>query len=163
MTGPGGAPDPRPPSDGGDGPIVAFALGNALRADDGAGLALGRGLCDLVPGLVVVEAEALLPEHAEVLAGARAVLFLDASVTGPPGQVRTAPIRAAADAGPLLHALTPGDLLALACALHGRTPPAALVTVAGRDFAFGERLSPEVEAALPAARTLARDIALSFP
>jgi hypothetical protein len=36
------------------------------------------------------------------------------------------------------------------------------VTVAGRDFAFGEALSPEVEAALPAARARASEIALSF-
>jgi hydrogenase maturation protease len=142
--------------------VVAFALGNALRADDGAGLALGRGLAELVPGVVVVEAELLLPEHADVLAGARGVLFLDAAVAGPPGEVRATALGPAADAGPLLHALTPGDILALARALHGRSPPAALVTVAGREFAFGEALSPEVEAALPAARARAREIALSF-
>jgi hydrogenase maturation protease len=142
--------------------VVAFALGNALRADDGAGLALGRGLAELVPGLVVVEAELLLPEHADVVAGARGVLFLDASVAGPPGEVRGTALGPAAEHGALLHALTPGEVLALARALHGRSPPAALVTVAGRDFSFGEALSPEVEAALPAARERAREIAQSF-
>jgi hydrogenase maturation protease len=142
--------------------VVAFALGNALRADDGAGLALGRGLAALVPGLVVVEAELLLPEHADVVAGARGVLFLDASVAGPPGEVRGTALGPAAEHGALLHALTPGEVLALARALHGRSPPAALVTVAGRDFSFGEALSPEVEAALPAARERAREIAQSF-
>jgi hydrogenase maturation protease len=142
--------------------VVAFALGNALRADDGTGLALARGLGELVPGLVVVEAEMLLPEHADAVAGARGVLFLDAAVAGPPGEVRTTPLGPAPDPGPLLHALTPGDILALARALHGRAPPAALVTVAGRDFAFGEAISPEVEAALPAARAEAQAIAQSF-
>jgi hydrogenase maturation protease len=141
---------------------VALVLGNALRADDGAGLALGRGLADLVPGLVVIEAERLLPEHADALAGVRGVLFLDAAVTGAPGEVRATALGPAADAGPLLHAFTPSDILALAQALHGCSPPAALVTVTGRDFAFGETLSPEVEAALPLARARALEIAQSF-
>ncbi len=143
-------------------PVVAFALGNALRADDGAGLALARGLAALVPGLVVVETELLLPEHADALAGARGALFLDAAVAGPPGEIRAVPLRPAADHAALLHALAPGDLLALARALHGRSPPAVLVTIAGREFAFGEALSPEVEAALPEARARAMEIALSF-
>lgn len=142
--------------------VVAFALGNALRADDGAGLALARGLPDLVPGLVVIEAELLLPEHADAVAGARGVLFLDASIAGPPGEIRATALGPAADHGALLHALTPGEVLGLARALHGRSPPATLLTVAGRDFSFGEALSPEVEAALPAARARAREIALSF-
>jgi hydrogenase maturation protease len=142
--------------------IVAFALGNALRADDGAGPALARGLEALVPGLEVVEAELLLPEHAEAVAGARGVLFLDASIAGAPGEVRAAPVAPADAGGALLHALTPGEILALARSLHGRAPPAALVTVAGRDFAFGEGLSAEVAAALPVARERARDLALAF-
>jgi hydrogenase maturation protease len=144
--------------------IVAFALGNPLRADDGAGRALARGLEALVPGVEVVEAELLLPEHAEVVARARGVLFLDASVAGSPGDVRAAPVQPAGGAGALLHALAPGEILALASALHGRAPPGALVTVTGRDFAFGEALSAEVEAALPEARERVRRLAdLLFP
>lgn len=142
--------------------VVAFALGNTLRADDGAGIALARGLDALVPGLVVVEAEQLLPEHADALAGARGVLFLDASVAGPPGEIRSGPLAPVGGAGTLLHALTPGEILGLARSLHGQAPPAALVTVTGRDFAFGEALSPEVTAALPAARERARALALAF-
>jgi hydrogenase maturation protease len=143
--------------------VVAFALGNALRADDGAGLALARGLEGSIPGLVVVEVELLLPEHADVLAGARGVLFLDASVAGRPGEIRSGPVAPhSSGPGALLHALVPGEVLALARALHGRAPPAALVTVAGRDFAFGEGLSPEVQAALPEARARAQALALSF-
>lgn len=161
MTSAGEAATPPPPG-ASPGPVVAFALGNALRGDDGAGLALARGLDALVPALVVVEAELLLPEHADAVSGARGVLFLDASVAGPPGEIRAVAVGPAADSGPLLHALTPGDVLALARSLHGRSPPAALVTVAGRVFAFGEGLSPDIEAALPAARARAVEIALSF-
>ena len=142
--------------------ILAFALGNAIRADDGAGLAVARGLDALVPGLQVVEVQELLPEHADALATADGVLFLDASVAGTPGDVRAArlvphPARAA-----ILHALMPEEVLGLARALFGHAPPAALVTIAGRDFAFGEALSPEVEAALPLAREKAREMAAQF-
>jgi hydrogenase maturation protease len=142
--------------------VVAFALGNVLRADDGAGLALARGLDALVPGLHVVEAQELLPEHADEMAGAAGVLFLDTSVAGSPGEVRAAHVVARPAREALLHALLPEELLGLAHAIHGRAPPAALVTIAGRSFAYGETLSPEVEAALPAAREKARQLAALF-
>jgi hydrogenase maturation protease len=142
--------------------VVAFALGNVLRADDGAGAALARGLHALVPGLRVVEAQELLPEHADEVAGAAGVLFLDASVAGSPGEVRAAQLVARPAREALLHALLPEELLGLAHAIHGRAPPAALVTIAGRSFAFGEALSPEVEAALPEAREKARQLAELF-
>jgi hydrogenase maturation protease len=142
--------------------IVAFALGNTIRADDGAGIALARGLASLVPGLEVIEAAELVPEHAEAIGGAGGVLFLDASVAGKPGEVRASRIvpRQAREA--ILHALTPEEIMGLARTLHGRAPPAGLVTVAGREFAFGEGLSAEVEAALPRAREMARELADGF-
>ncbi|ABS26994.1 hydrogenase maturation protease [Anaeromyxobacter sp. Fw109-5] len=142
--------------------ILAFALGNAIRADDGVGLAVARGLDALVPDLEVVEVQELLPEHADAVAGVDGVLFLDTSVGGTPGDVRAdrlvpRPARAA-----ILHALMPEEILGLARAHFGHAPPAALVTIAGRDFAFGEALSPEVEAALPLAREKAREMAAQF-
>lgn len=142
--------------------ILAFALGNAIRADDGVGLAVARGLEALVPGLEVVEVQELLPEHADVVAHADGVLFLDASVAGTPGDVRAARLvpRTAREA--ILHSLTPEEILGLVRATHGRAPPGALVTIAGRDFAFGEALSPEVESALPLAREKARELAEAF-
>jgi hydrogenase maturation protease len=142
--------------------IVAFALGNTVRADDGAGIALARGLSALVPELEVIEAQELMPEHADVIGNARGVLFLDASVAGTPGEIRASRVipRHAREA--ILHALTPEEVLGLARALHGRAPPAGLVTVAGREFAFGEGLSAEVEAALPRAREMARELADGF-
>jgi len=142
--------------------LLAFALGNAMRGDDGAGLALARGLEALLPGLRVVEAQELLPEHAELVAAADGVLFLDASVKGMPGEVSATRLvpRAAREA--LLHALLPEEILGLSRTLHGRVPPAALVTISGREFSFGDALSPEVEAALPLARERARELAERF-
>lgn len=142
--------------------VIAFALGNVFRADDGAGAALARGLDALVPGLHVIEAQELLPEHADAVEGAAGVLFLDTSVAGSPGEVRAAQLVARPAREALLHALLPEELLGLAHSLHGRAPPAALVTIAGRSFAFGDSLSPEVEAALPAAREKARQLAALF-
>ncbi len=142
--------------------ILAFALGNTIRADDGAGIALARGLGALVPGLEVIEAQELVAEHADAIADASGVLFLDASVAGTPGEVRAARILPRPAREALLHALTPEEVLGLARELHGRAPPAALVTVAGREFAFGDGLSPEVEAALPRAREKARELAQAF-
>lgn len=135
--------------------ILALALGTTLRGDDGAGVAIARGLAELVPGLEVLEAAELLPEHAEAVASADGVLFLDASVSGTPGEVRAEPVTPRAARAAVLHALLPEEIVGLARALYGRAPPAALVTIAGKDFAFGEALSPEVQAALPAARQLA--------
>jgi hydrogenase maturation protease len=142
--------------------VLAFALGNPLRGDDGAGPAIAAGLPELVPGLEVIESLELLPEHAEAVAAADGVLFLDAAASGSPGEVRSAPVLPRAARAAMSHALSPEELLGLARALHGRAPPAALVTIAGRDFAFGESLSPEVEAAVPAARARAREAAAAF-
>jgi hydrogenase maturation protease len=142
--------------------ILAFALGNPLRGDDGAGAEIARGLEALVPELEIVETMELLPEHAEAVAIADGVLFLDAAATGTPGEVRSARVGPRAARAALLHALLPEELLGLAQALHGRAPPAALITIAGKDFAFGESLSPEVAAAIGDARERAREVAAAF-
>jgi hydrogenase maturation protease len=133
--------------------VLALALGNPLLGDDGAGAAMARGLEAVAASLEVIEAIALLPEHAERVAEADGVLFLDASVASAPGAVHVRPV-AAGGAGPssLLHALLPEELLGLARALHGRAPPAAVISIGAGRFAPGEGLSPEVEAALPEAR-----------
>ncbi len=142
--------------------ILTLALGNALRGDDAAGAAVARGLEEFLPGLEVIETIELVPEHAEAVARAEGVLFLDASVGSPPGEVRCGPIFAGPGRAALLHALLPEEILGLSRTLYGRAPPAALVTVAGKDFGVGRGLSPEVEAALPAARRAAADAVRAF-
>lgn len=142
--------------------ILALALGTPLRGDDAAGSAIARGLEVLLPGLEVIEATELLPEHAEAAARAGGVLFLDASVSGTPGEVRVEPVAPCTARAAVLHALLPEEILGLARALYGRAPPASLVTVAGKDFAFGDGLSAEVEAALPEARRRAAEAVGAF-
>ena len=132
--------------------ILALALGNPIRGDDGAGAAIAAALRGAVPELELVESMEALPEHADAVARARRVVFLDASAEGRPGEVRVAPVTARPPREALLHALAPEDVLGLARSLHGRTPPAALVTIAGHDFSFAERLSSEVAASVNEAR-----------
>ena len=142
--------------------VVALALGTPLRGDDGAGPAMARGLEALLPGLEVIEANELLPEHAEAVSGAEGVLFLDTSVSGSPGEVRVEQLAPRTARAAVLHALLPEEILGLARSLYGRAPPAVLVTIAGRDFAFGDGLSADVEAALPEARRRAAEAARGF-
>lgn len=142
--------------------VLAFALGSSLRKDDALGAAMARGLSSLLPDLSVIEAPELLPEHAEAVAHAEGVLFLDAASQGTPGEVRIQPITPRRARATLAHALLPDEVLGLAQGLYGRAPPATLVTITGKDFTFGEGLSREVEAALPAAVRAACEQALSF-
>jgi hydrogenase maturation protease len=142
--------------------ILAVALGTTLHGDDGVGLAVAAGLGRLVPGLEVLEVTELAEDHVEAVATADGVLFLDASVAGRPGEVQAAFIGPRTARAAVIHALTPEEVLGLARAQFGRVPPAAVVTIAGRDFAFGDPLSAEVEAALPLARERARAMAATF-
>jgi hydrogenase maturation protease len=134
---------------------LAIALGNAIRADDGVGFVVARALAAHDPSVEIVESQEALPEHADAVARAERVVFLDASVVGAPGEVRSAEVVPRPPRVAILHALTPEEVLGLAFASHGRAPPAALVTIAGRDFSFAEGLSPEVEASIPEALRLA--------
>ncbi len=133
--------------------ILLLSLGNGSRGDDGVGLALGRALAARLPpgSLALVEAVQLLPEHAEQTARADAVVFLDAAVSGAPGEVHANQVTSRAPRAALLHALTPEEILGLARTSYGKAPQGLLVTVGGKDFSFVERLSAEAEAALPEA------------
>ncbi len=133
---------------------LVIGLGNPLRGDDAAGPAVARRIAaHRLPGVRVIEARGLLPEHAAELAAAGRVVFVDAAPD-------TAVVRAAAlapRAGTSLdHALGPAGLLALAELAFGRAPPAALVTVPARDFGLGRPLSRRTRQALAAAERAVR-------
>ena len=107
--------------------ILLLALGNGSRGDDGVGLALGRALVTRLPpgSHQVVEAVQLLPEHAELTARADAVVFLDAAVSGAPGEVHANQVTSRAPRAALLHALTPEEILGLARTTYGQAPAGA--------------------------------------
>jgi hydrogenase maturation protease len=145
------------------GPLVVLGIGNVLLRDDGVGVHLIREL-----GRRAASGEALLPPQTQLvdggtlgldllslIAGARAVLLLDAAVLGgTPGHItvlrgdalraRSGGPRAVLPAGidDLLAAARLGDLLPAAVSLVGVEPD---------EIAAGLDLSAAVRAALPAA------------
>jgi len=135
---------------------VVFALGNPARGDDGAGPAAVEGL-DLGAARVVVTHQ-LLPEHADLLAGAALAVFVDAREGGPAGSIREEDV-APGGRAPLSHHLSPNHLLALSLALHGRAPRGVTLSVAGADFAHADGLSRAVKDALPELRERLRCLA----
>jgi len=126
-----------------NGAALVIGYGNALRGDDAAGpevaeAVAGRGM----PGVQALTVPQLTPELAEVLAGARLAVFVDASTGPEAGGVQVLPLRAAERPESLGHTSDPGLLLALAGAVYGRCPPAWIVRVPAVSFQLGAGLSP---------------------
>lgn len=127
--------------------IVGY--GNPLRRDDGIGPRVAERFADH-PGVRVVTTHQLVPELAEAVAAAERVVFVDATAGG--GDAVSASILTPTDRPAAVgHAGDPGWLLGLAAAVYGRRPAAWLVGVPGRDFGFGDGLSPEAERLVEAA------------
>lgn len=120
-------------------PPLVIGIGNPTRGDDRAGLEVVRTLERLVPWGHYRSVHQLTPELAEEIAGAREVIFVDASVEA---RVLTiAPVDPSATPSDS-HALTPGSLLGLAERIHGTLPARALaVGIPASDFGFSEELS----------------------
>lgn len=153
----------------GRGPIVVFGIGNVLLRDDGVGVHVIREL-----ERRAARGDALLPPHTQLvdggtlglgllplIAGARAVLLLDAAfLGGAPGDVtimrddalrpRPGGARAVLPAGidDLLAAARLADLLPKAVSMVGVEPG---------EIAAGLDLTAAVEAALPGAAAAATD------
>ena len=137
----------------GEGDYLVIAIGNPLRRDDGAAAEAAGGLEG--EGVRAIVVHQLAPELSLDVAAALAVVFLDAREGGRPGEVVTRAVALDPGAAALTHSSSPEEVMLLAERLHGARRPAALVTVTGRDFGFGEGLSSEVAAALPALRAAA--------
>ena len=141
-------------------PTRILCLGNELVRDDGLGIRIGRILGALpLPSDVRVElAPHLGFDLLDAVAGADRVILVDAMSTGrPAGTCITlagqAVERYSAGAS-LSHTLSIAELMALARKLAPERAEATLhfVGVEGIAFAdYGTELSPEVEAAMPAA------------
>ena len=133
-----------------------IGLGNPMRHDDGAGIAVARGLKARLPtGLDVAEVDGSALAVIGAFAGAGEVLMVDAVAAPgvPPGTIlddlaEGLPMRAAAWGGASSHGLGLLSALALAREL-GRLPARLkLVGIVGSDFSMGEGLSPDVARAV---------------
>ena len=133
---------------------VIVGAGNAFRRDDGAGPATASRLRDALPGDVrVLVKEGDLASLLDDWQGADSIVIIDATSSGSvPGTIR----RYEAHEQPLpsvfsrssTHAFGVAEAVELARAL-GRLPARVVVFgIEGRDFAPGEGLSADVDAAV---------------
>jgi len=157
--------------------VLVVGYGNTLRTDDGVGWHAARLLAGdpRLAGAVVVAEHQLTPELALDLSLASLVILLDASAETPAGTVTVRrltqpgglapsgeirPGDPGGTPGPTSHHVHPELLLALALELYGWAPEAVVVSVGIAETSPGERLTPSVEAALPAvADAVARRVA----
>jgi hydrogenase maturation protease len=136
-------------------PVIVLACGEPLRGDDGAAIRAvemlpdeARAKADLVEiGQLSVEALLDVPEGV-------ALIVADAATGAPPGSTVVAPLEAvalsAAPAPASSHSMPPQQVLALAAELRGSLPRGVFVGIGALEFGLGEKLSPAVEAGLPA-------------
>jgi hydrogenase maturation protease len=131
--------------------VVAVAVGNVYRSDDGVGLAVAERLRETAPDLEVVTCEQEPLRLLDAWNGADLALVVDAVSSGSePGTIHRfdateRPVPAAVFRGST-HALGVGDAIELARTL-GRLPSRVLVFgVEGERFTAGDRLSPAVAA-----------------
>jgi hydrogenase maturation protease len=139
-------------------PVLVIGLGNDLRADDGAGVAVARRLRQgPLPDEVEVREEQGEPIGLlDRWPGRDAVLIVDTMRSGaPPGTIRRLDVthrtlpRAAQETGST-HAIALGDAIELARALDRLPPHVVVHAVEGRRFQIGRELSAEVRAVIPA-------------
>jgi len=132
--------------------LLILAYGNPLRSDDGAGWYVATRLAEEVddPAVRIIMHHQLVPEFAESVSRAQAVILIDAaeSPDSPPGLINCATVTPAAKTDrPMTHHMTPENLLAWSRDLYGRAPETTLYTIVGGDFSHSENLSPDVRAA----------------
>lgn len=147
--------------------IIGF--GNVHRRDDGVGFVvvnsvreqLGQpplnadddGLDDLGREIDTILLHQLVPDMAEMIAGYNLVIFIDAHVGTIPEPIREEHLLASYDSTIVPHQLHPRTIMALAHQLYGGQSRGVLLSIRGRDFDFGEGLSVETAALVPAAVT----------
>ncbi|MHB1155319.1 MAG: hydrogenase maturation protease [Phycisphaerales bacterium] len=134
--------------------LMIVGIGNTLRRDDGAGVAVVERLRLVMErtGVVLVATHQLLPELAEEVAHVRDVVFIDARMGISPGRVMVECITATAkpQAAGVGHYVTPGQLLAISTALYGGPADqrAFVIGIGVSDMDHGEGLSDVVHHAV---------------
>jgi hydrogenase maturation protease len=135
---------------------LILACGNTLRGDDGLGPWLAQWAQERFPAqasLRILSPQQWTPELAEEIACARAVLFIDSSISSAPGSICLLPVEPATGAEAFTtHHMGAAELLALAERLYSSLPhEALLLTVGAGSTQLGENFSNAVKAALPEA------------
>jgi hydrogenase maturation protease len=139
--------------------LLLIGYGNPLRCDDGVGPRVVEAIEELhLPQVRTLTCQQLSPEHAEPIARARTVVFVDAAVDAPK-EVQLRPLEPNESSQLMAHAADPRTMLALARDVFGHCPEAWWLTIPAVKLGFGEELSPVArqgyEVALEQIRTLA--------
>jgi len=138
---------------------LILGCGNPLRSDDAVGPALCAWAAERFaaePAVRAIACQQWTPELAQDIAAADSVIFIDCSVDAGPGVVQLTDVQPASAKGdPGGHHLDAAALLAIAHEYYGMVPSKTWqLTVGAACIEFGEQFSPEVQAALPNARSL---------
>jgi hydrogenase maturation protease len=131
--------------------LLVIGYGNTLRQDDQAGPLVAERIESLaLPGVLAMACAQLSPEHAEAVARAGTVVFVDAQAAASRQSALT-PVLPGASSQVTTHAAEPRTLLALARDVFGHAPPAWLLTIPAERFEFGTDLSPITQQGIEAA------------
>ncbi len=141
--------------------VLILGYGNPLRSDDGLGWRAAEELAQRFSSddFEIRICHQLLPELVDLVSQADTAFFIDAAQDGEPGEVRCKPVVPEAATVRFSHQLSPAAILALSRELYGKYPRAFAVSVCGRCFDLGEKLSPVVTASLPRVTTLIGQLA----
>jgi hydrogenase maturation protease len=131
--------------------ILVIGYGNLLRGDDGLGRHAARQLAEMVGDrdVEIMARHQLVPEMADSISRAELVIFIDARQGGKPGQLSVSTVVPHDSGRPLMHHVTPAELLAAAETLYGRHPEAILFSVSAEYLGIGEGLSKPLLSTLP--------------
>ena len=139
--------------------ILIIGYGNSLRGDDGLGWyaanSLAQTLASQAPAVQVLALQQLTPELALPISQADFVVFIDACWSTEVCKKEQALVFQAIkpDQGAnysLTHHLKPSTLLAYSQLLYDTFPSAVLFSIASQHFGYGEALSAQTAALLPA-------------
>src|SRR5437762_2384590 len=105
--------------------LLVIGYGNTLRCDDGAGIKAAEAVAALnLPGVSVITRHQLVPELAEPISQAHAVVFVDANAKAAADSPQFSEIQPE-DSGQIFdHAANPRSLLGLTRRLFGLAPQA---------------------------------------
>jgi hydrogenase maturation protease len=139
-------------------PVLVLACGALDRSDDAAGLLAARALrarlaaAGRAGDAEIEEVGDLSVDDLTERPGGQRIVIVDAAVGPAPGEIVRVPFDAlpASRARPRSsHELPIPEMLGLAALLAGRPPAGELVAIGMRSAAFGDGLTPAVEAAMP--------------
>lgn len=138
--------------------LLVIGYGNTLRADDGVGPRVAEAVAAMGwPGVHTLVCQQLSPEHADLIAQAETVVFVDASVDAPT-EVRFRALEPGESSRVMAHAANPQTMLALAHDVYGHAPRAWWLTIPALEMAFSETLSPTAQAGLRTAVEMIRSL-----